>query len=117
MKKLLFLCALLLLICISCAGAEKAKEITKECTFRFSGAEGRIAHIHDGDYETYMESPRKEKHRLYITTGKTPAAGVYVEFGIRRLPFTVEVKKGDKWVKIASSEGRFAQEYVSFAPA
>lgn len=119
MKKLLILS--LCIVCLTavfmvCAKAAPARDITADCTFRFSDAAGHVAHLHDGDYETYMESPKKEKHRLYITTGSEPAAGVYVEFGIRRLPFTVEAKRDGKWVQIASSAGLYAQEYVSFPP-
>lgn len=119
MKKLLLailLCLMLTVLFALCAAADTAADITGECTLRFPGAAGHSSHMHDGDYGTYMEAPRKETHKLYITTGDTPAAGVYVEFGIRRLPFDVQVKREGKWETVASSSGLFAQEYVAFPP-
>lgn len=115
MKKLLALC-FLLLICMACASAEPARDITDESTFSLSYVATKLAYMTDRDYETVMESQQLLEPNLVITPGETPVAGVYVEFGKSRLPFLVQVQEGKEWLTIASSGGYYAQEYVAFPP-
>ncbi|MBQ4552504.1 MAG: PIG-L family deacetylase [Clostridia bacterium] len=115
MKKLLALC-LLLLLCMICASAEPARDITDECTFQMPYIATKLKYMTDRNYETVTESKELLEPNLLITPGETPVAGVYVEFGKSRLPFFVQVKEGKEWVTIASGGGYYAQEYVAFQP-
>lgn len=115
MKKLLFVCLALLMLC-ACAAAQSAQDITHESEFHVSYVATKLKYLTDRNYETVMESKLLLEPILSVTTGETPVAGVYVEFGKTRLPFAVQVKKGDDWVTVAVNDGNHAQEYAAFPP-
>lgn len=116
MKKILLtLCLLLLCVC-TCAAADAAQDVTNECSLRLAYIKTKLSYIRDRDYETILESKEMFDPTLHVTTGDTPVAGVYVEFGKTRLPFQVQVKQGKNWVNIGSSGAYYAQEYVAFPP-
>ena len=115
MKKVLLAC-LLLLLCSAAAQAEFARDVTSECKFQMPFVLTKLSYMRDRDYQTTMETDSVVEPVLNITTGETPVAGMYVEFGRTRLPFSVQVKEGGKWRTVANSGGYYAQEYVAFPP-
>jgi len=115
-RKFVFFFICFLLLCgLGCA--EVAKDVTQECSFAFDYRDTPLKSMTDRDYKTSMESQLVVEPRLDITTGETPVAGIYIEFGAHRLPFKVYVKQGEDWAKVASCDAAYAQEYVSFPPA
>ena len=119
MKKLFLLLPVvfLLLAAFSCmALAESARDVTSECELHVPYIVTRRSYMTDRDYQTAMETEQLLQPVLSVTTGETPVAGVYVEFGASRLPFQVQVKQGSDWVTVASSGAYYAQEFVAFPP-
>ncbi len=112
---LLFIPLALLLLCIS-AQADTARDITRECAFRMPYQKSSPRNICDRDNETMLECDALLAPELRITTGDTPVAAVYLEFGRKRRPFDVQVKENDAWRTIASCSGNYMQEYVAFPP-
>ena len=92
MKKVLLAC-LLLLLCSAAAQAEFARDITSECKFQMPFVLTKLSYMRDRDYQTTMETDSVVEPVLNITTGETPVAGMYVEFGRTRLLFSVQVRR------------------------
>lgn len=118
MRKKLFcwLIPFALLLLLSSAQADVARDVTHECAFRMPYQKSSSRDISDRNNETMLECDRLLDPQLRITTGDTPVAALYVEYGRKRRPFDVQVKENDAWRTIAHSEGNYMQEYVAFPP-
>ena len=116
-KKLLiwFIPLALLLFCFS-AKADTARDVTHECTFRMPYQKTGVSNICDRNNETMLECEKVCEPELRITTGDTPVAAIYLEYGRKRYAFDVQVKEDGAWRTIAACAGDYMQEYVAFPP-
>ena len=105
-----------LLLLLSAAQAETARDVTGECAFRMPYQIGKAKDVCDRDNKTVLACERLLQPELRITTGETKVAAVYLEYGRKRRPFDVQVKEDGAWRTIASCEGNYMQEYVAFPP-
>ncbi|MBR3109449.1 MAG: PIG-L family deacetylase [Clostridia bacterium] len=113
MKKALFILLFLLLLSCVPALAEEAPDLTAQCKITVSSQSKRASRMSDRDYLTGFISDKQKNPYIEIAAPKgQPMYGVYVCFGGKLYPWTVETKKNGKWVQVYQSEGEFAHEYA-----
>ncbi len=116
-KRIVWLLVLLLGLAAAPALAETARDITLDSVIRIPGDENTGRYMRDRDKLTTMKTEAQVDPCLDITMKDEPCAAVYIEFGERVLPYTVEAEQGDTWVEIAREDTPYAQSYLAFEPS
>lgn len=111
MKKLLLTLPLLVLLLLSFACAETARDLTADAKLSVPNKAFAADRMRDRDYQTAYTA-QKGKNEFVEVTLKEPCYGVYVCWGEKLLPWRVQVKEGKKWVDVALSDGVYAHEYL-----
>ena len=104
-------------LCCALAGAETAKDITKECKFYAgSGRSGDNAFTRctDRNYKTYWKTGNGARCYVEVTVpaGRT-ASGVMVQFYEHLHAWGVQIKDADgNWTDAGHTEGNYLAEYL-----
>lgn len=107
-KSLMFMVAVLLLLVmlLSTAYAEEARDISADCTFKSDSYARKFTNLTSKSYSTYWQSGERKNPYLLIQS-EEPMYSLYVCF--REMPesYVLQRKEGKEWVAFAEGDTRF----------
>ena len=96
------LLCLLLLLSLSAASAETARDLTDKCTFKYSkGSSKRTDALFDGQYEGYWQANKANNNYLevHLPEGEV-CSGVQIKWAEINKKWCVEVEQNGEWVAV-----------------
>ena len=100
---------ILLAGCVGAAGAEEARNLAAECSYRFQrGSQRNVGEMYDGSYNYYWESSKSRDPWLEVTLpeGET-CSGVQIKWAVATSRWSVEVEQDGEWVKAGEATGAY----------
>ena len=112
-KKLLIM-VLLLAAAVGAAGAETAREITRECGMTPASKKDDFRYALDGSYRTFWNSEGGKGAAITVTLPEgEEAGGVWFQWYEHEHAIALQVRKEDgEWEEYNCTEGRFLSEYL-----
>ena len=116
---MLCVCTVLLLMLASCASAEEAADLTKDCRFRLSYGGTNASRMTDGKYTTYWQAKNK-KQPFVILSSETPVYGLYLCFRTVPDSYVIQVTRQENaasaretidWETVAEGDSGFAHAF------
>lgn len=105
---------LVLLLCMSGAAAEEAKDFTEQCTVTASPGKYKLNRLYDRDYgTTYVCSEQRNPYVEIKAPDGENMSGIYVCFGDKLVPWIVQAEHDGKWETVYTSPTLYPHEYVT----
>ena len=100
---------LLAAVCAGTAGAEEARNIAAECSYRFQrGSYRNVQEMYDGTYKYYWESSKTRDPWLEVTLPEGELCyGVQIKWAVASSRWFIEVEQDGEWVKAAEASGAY----------
>lgn len=95
--------------CVGLAGAEDARNIAAECTYRYQRDSARnIGDLYNGNYSYYWESARTRDPWLEVTLpeGET-CSGVQIKWQAVNRSWYIETEVNGEWIRTAEASGEY----------